>query len=99
MFQLAKYNNDPLINHSRVMIRMAYQLYAIADQTENALPDVQFPFLLLHGDKDGLVDISGARKMMEFAKSTDKTLEVFKVSIEYNMACKPCRFHVTSLLL
>ena len=55
---------------------MAHQMIYLYNAVEEALPHVTFPFIVLHGDKDGLVDVAGSRQLMKQAKSEDKTIKV-----------------------
>ena len=76
MFKVTKYNTDHLVHHGPVKLRVAYQLLLLTELVNETLPEVSFPFLILHGDKDGLCDIAGSRQLYEVAKSADKSLKV-----------------------
>ena len=45
-------------------------------QCQQRLTEIQWPFLLIHGDVDKLTEISGSKLMQEKAASKDKTLKV-----------------------
>ena len=45
-------------------------------QIKSQLGEIEFPFLILHGDKDKLCDINGSKMMHKEAKSVDKELQV-----------------------
>ena len=55
---------------------MAYQLACLSDEIEKALPQITFSFFVLHGDADGLCDISGSRQLIQQAQSKDKAIQV-----------------------
>ena len=43
---------------------------------EKSLSDIEWPFLILHGEPDELTSVNGAKLMYEKAKSKDKQLKV-----------------------
>ena len=72
------YVNDPLVYHDAMRIGFASQsLKAMASMQEFA-PKVQWPFLLLHGTDDKLVNIEGARNLFAKAASVDKSYKEFE---------------------
>lgn len=72
------YVNDPLVYHDAMRIGFASQsLKAMAAMQEFA-PNVQWPFLLLHGTDDKLVNIEGARNLFAKAASADKSYKEFE---------------------
>lgn len=71
-----KYTSDPLVNHNRVMIRMAYQLFLMSEKVTSLVSELTLPFLVLHGDQDRLCEIAGSKLLYETAKSSDKSFEV-----------------------
>ena len=51
-------------------------LYDTLNDIKSKLADVTWPFLVLHGTKDGITDIEGSKLLHEKARSTDKELKV-----------------------
>lgn len=74
--QVEAYDTDELIYHGGVRISFGMQLMEAANRIQRHLPDITWPFLLLHGDADKLCDIRGSQLMYDQAKSSDKTLKV-----------------------
>ncbi|XP_015203420.1 monoglyceride lipase isoform X2 [Lepisosteus oculatus] len=75
--QVEAYDSDALNNHGGVRISFGMQLMNAATKIEKALPNIAWPFLLLHGDADKLCDIKGSQVMYEKAQSLDKKLKVY----------------------
>ncbi|KAK7081662.1 hypothetical protein SK128_006710 [Halocaridina rubra] len=44
---------------------------------ESNIPSVEWPFLILHGEKDHLCAKEGSQMLYEQAKSTDKNIKIF----------------------
>ncbi|XP_076133285.1 monoglyceride lipase isoform X3 [Alosa pseudoharengus] len=63
---------------SKWVSRDPKQLMEAANRIQRLLPDITWPFLLLHGDVDKLCDISGSQLMYDQAKSSDKTLKIYE---------------------
>nr|CAB3263812.1 monoglyceride lipase-like [Phallusia mammillata] len=77
MQQVKKYDTDPLVYHNKVLLRTAISISELFDDTEKILPEITFSFFVLHGDRDGMCDVSGSKMLHELAKSTDKTIKIF----------------------
>ena len=50
-------------------------------EAEKSLPDIEWPFLILHGEADILTSVKGSKLMYEKAKSKDKQLKVDNISL------------------
>lgn len=74
--QVEAYDSDELNYHGGMRISFGMQLMRAAAKIEKALPDISWPFLLLHGNADKLCDISGSQLMYEKTQSQDKALKV-----------------------
>ena len=79
MSQVKDYDEDPLVYHGAVKARFGTQTIAAMGRVEAGLADAKWPFLLQHGDKDVLAEISGSKLMYEKAPSNDKK---FTVSVQ-----------------
>ncbi|XP_005992596.1 monoglyceride lipase isoform X2 [Latimeria chalumnae] len=76
--KVESYAKDPLNYHGRLKVSFGIQLMNAVTMIEKALPNITWPFLLLHGDADKLCDIKGSYLMQEKAQSQDKTLKVYE---------------------
>lgn len=76
--QVEAYDRDQLNFHGGVRVSFGMQLMGAAAHIERQIPDIAWPFLLLHGDADKLCDITGSQVMFERAQSTDKKLKVYE---------------------
>ncbi|XP_076133283.1 monoglyceride lipase isoform X1 [Alosa pseudoharengus] len=76
--QVAAYDADELNYHGGLKVSFGMQLMEAANRIQRLLPDITWPFLLLHGDVDKLCDISGSQLMYDQAKSSDKTLKIYE---------------------
>ncbi|XP_033647631.1 monoglyceride lipase-like [Asterias rubens] len=72
------YDEDPLVYHGAVKARFGTQTIAAMGRVEAGLADAKWPFLLQHGDKDVLAEISGSKLMYEKAPSNDKKFTVYE---------------------
>ncbi|XP_041130755.1 monoglyceride lipase-like isoform X1 [Polyodon spathula] len=75
--EVEAYDSDELNYHGGMRISFGMQLMRAAAKIEKALPDISWPFLLLHGNADKLCDISGSQLMYEKTQSQDKELKVY----------------------
>ncbi|XP_058855406.1 monoglyceride lipase-like [Acipenser ruthenus] len=75
--EVEAYDSDELNYHGGMRISFGMQLMRAAAKIEKALPDISWPFLLLHGNADKLCDISGSQLMYEKTQSQDKALKVY----------------------
>ena len=70
------YDADELNFHGGMRVSFGMQLMGAAARIERHIPDITWPFLLLHGNADKLCDIRGSQMMYEKAQSSDKELKV-----------------------
>ncbi|XP_062855154.1 monoglyceride lipase [Trichomycterus rosablanca] len=75
--QVEAYETDELVYHGGMKVSFGMQLMAASSRIEKELPDITWPFLLLHGSADKLCDVGGSQLMHNQAKSTDKTIKVY----------------------
>ncbi|KAI1892196.1 hypothetical protein AGOR_G00130830 [Albula goreensis] len=76
--EVEAYDKDELNYHGGLRVSFGMQLLSAARRIERAIPDIAWPFFILHGDADKLCDISGSQLLLENAKSTDKRLKVYE---------------------
>ncbi|XP_030640171.1 monoglyceride lipase [Chanos chanos] len=76
--QVEAYDSDELNYHGGLRVSFGMQLMNATSRIEREIPDITWPFLLLHGDDDKLCDIRGSHLMYNQAKSTDKKLKVYE---------------------
>uniref|UniRef100_A0A672KJC7 Monoglyceride lipase-like n=1 Tax=Sinocyclocheilus grahami TaxID=75366 RepID=A0A672KJC7_SINGR len=76
--QVEAYDTDELNYHGGLRISFGMQLMEAAARIERELPNITWPFFILHGNADKLCDIRGAHLMYNGAKSTDKKLKVYE---------------------
>lgn len=74
--QVEAYDADELNYHGGMRVSFGMQLIEASNHIKRLIPDITWPFLLLHGDADKLCDIGGSQLMYDQAKSSDKTLKV-----------------------
>lgn len=71
------YRNDPLIDLGHWRIRTGYQvatsIYAMREEIKN----ISIPLLIMHGDQDKVLPMSGAHYTYDNAQSTDKTIKIY----------------------
>lgn len=73
------YQNDPLVFHGRLPIRMAYSLLSnIQVVHEECSSKIELPYLLIHGHDDRLVPMVGSERLHAATKSKDKTFQKFQ---------------------
>ncbi|XP_066499945.1 monoglyceride lipase isoform X2 [Hoplias malabaricus] len=75
--QVDAYENDELIYHRGMRVSFAMQLMSAATRIGSELPNITWPFYIIHGGDDKLCDIAGSHLMINQAKSTDKKLKVY----------------------
>ncbi len=71
------YNNDPLVTKAKVRARMGAQVLWAMEETEQALPALTVPILIMHGGDDAVTPPDGSRMIAEKVGSTDKTLKIY----------------------
>ncbi|XP_060737218.1 monoglyceride lipase isoform X1 [Tachysurus vachellii] len=75
--QVQAYESDELVYHGGLRVSFGMQLMAASSRIATELPNISWPFLLLHGTADKLCDIRGSHLMHNQAKSTDKKIKVY----------------------
>lgn len=75
--EVERYNDDPLVYSGPVRLRTGLQLYRMSTDVQECMAKVVAPLLILHGDDDQVCEISGSKKLVEVARSTNKELHVF----------------------
>jgi len=75
------YDTDELNYHGGLRVSFGMQLMDAASRIERELPNITWPFFILHGDADKLCDIRGSHLMYNEVKSTDKKLKVNQTCI------------------
>lgn len=68
---------DPLRYQGGIRARWAVAGIEALMYFENHIPEVEWPFLILHGEEDHLCAPEGSRMLLEHSKSTDKELKIF----------------------
>ncbi|XP_026863424.2 monoglyceride lipase [Electrophorus electricus] len=76
--QVEAYESDELVYHGGMRVSFGMQLMAASTRIESEIPNITWPFFLLHGDADRICDIRGANAMYNQATSTDKKLKVYE---------------------
>jgi len=76
--QVKIYKDDPLIYHGPVILNMGCQLLYLIEEVEKTVPDVSFPFLVMHGSDDTVTYPDGSRNLHEKALSKDKSIKIFE---------------------
>ncbi|XP_060574217.1 monoglyceride lipase-like [Ruditapes philippinarum] len=72
------YTNDPLNYHNGVKCRWGVAMLDALKKIEDNVSDIDWPFFILHGDKDALCELDGSKLMYDKAKSTDKKIKIFE---------------------
>lgn len=75
---IAESKKDPLIYHGNGPARTAKELLKALGQIEEKMPEVDVPFIVLHGDKDVITNPDGSRQLFAKAKATDKTIQIYE---------------------
>jgi len=76
--QIRKYCDDPLVYHGKITLGTGYQMYLMSCAIEKILPEINFPFFVIHGKADGLCDVSGSEALYEQAKISDKKIQLIE---------------------
>ncbi|KAK1801124.1 hypothetical protein P4O66_022827 [Electrophorus voltai] len=76
--QVEAYESDELVYHGGMRVSFGMQLMAASTRIESEIPNITWPFFLLHGDADRICDIRGSNAMYNQATSTDKKLKVYE---------------------
>ncbi|XP_065917776.1 monoglyceride lipase-like isoform X2 [Dysidea avara] len=73
-------HNDPLVYHHGIKARWTMATINAQRLIQRRVPEIQIPFLTLHGTADLVVNISSSYFLMEHTKSEDKMIKVFEGS-------------------
>ncbi|XP_076806979.1 monoglyceride lipase-like [Clavelina lepadiformis] len=76
--QVEKYQNDLLVYHGKILLRMGYQIYRMTEHIKSILHEISYPFLIIHGSNDCCCKCSGSEDMYQKAKSSDKTFKIYQ---------------------
>lgn len=71
------YINDPLV-HPQISTRYATELMKAQAETLARARNLRLPLLIIHGDSDPIVAVSGSRDFYAAAASADKTLKEYE---------------------
>ena len=74
--QVAALNNDPLAWRGGLKARWAIAIYDAMEDIKMKLTEIEWPFLVLHGDADQLTMVEGSIMLEKNASSKDKTIKV-----------------------
>ena len=83
MLQVEAYESDELVYHGGLRVSFGMQLMSAATRIERELPNITWPFFILHGNDDKLCEIGGSHLMYNQAQSTDKKLKVGLTSVSH----------------
>jgi len=72
------YQDDPMNYHGKISARTGVTLINQADQVPTFMDKIFFPFLVLQGTADTLVNPLGAKFLFENAKSEDKDYKEYQ---------------------
>uniref|UniRef100_A0A2C9L765 Serine aminopeptidase S33 domain-containing protein n=1 Tax=Biomphalaria glabrata TaxID=6526 RepID=A0A2C9L765_BIOGL len=72
-----KYKDDPLNYHGGMKAKWGVCLLEALQEIESKLPEVKWPFYVLHGDHDKMVNSKGSQALHEKATSVDKTMKIY----------------------
>jgi alpha-beta hydrolase superfamily lysophospholipase len=71
------YFNDPLVHAQKIRARLGAEILAAMTTTEQALPSLTEPILILHGGDDTVTDPASSRLINAKVGSEDKTLNIY----------------------
>lgn len=72
------YDEDPLVFHGGIKVGFLVKMYNSIQASMAAAPLVEWPYLLLHGDKDDLCYVGSSKRFHELSKSENKSLKIYK---------------------
>ncbi|XP_059140791.1 monoglyceride lipase-like [Physella acuta] len=72
-----KYKDDPLNYHGGMKAKWAYSLLLLLQEIEAKLKTITWPFFVLHGDSDKIVNSKGSEALFREASSKDKCLKIY----------------------
>lgn len=74
---VAAYENDPLIHHGRLPAGIGRALIVVGETMPRRAAALTAPLLIVHGEKDRLIPVSGSRRLVECVGSSDVHLKVY----------------------
>lgn len=64
--------NDPLSYHGNIRFLTLKTMLEISNQVQRIIPQIDFPFLVLHDSQDAIVSVNGIMNLLRHCKSTRK---------------------------
>ncbi|MDT5016552.1 MAG: hypothetical protein QOD39_2712, partial [Mycobacterium sp.] len=74
---VAAYNADPRVHHGKLPAGIAKALLNVGETMPQRASALTAPLLVVHGEQDKLIPVSGSRHLMECVASTDAHLKVY----------------------
>jgi len=74
------YNTDPLVHKQGMAARWAFEMLRAVDDVTKNVRSVQFPFLIMHGSADRIVQAQGSEFFYENSSSRDKKIKIYEGS-------------------
>lgn len=74
---VAAYEADPLVHHGKLPAGIAKALLNVGETMPQRAPAITAPLLVVHGEKDSLIPVTGSQRLVEHVGSTDVTLKVY----------------------
>jgi acylglycerol lipase len=74
---VAQYMRDPLVFHGQLRARVGAELIRAQPLALASKAQLTLPLLIVHGENDELVPLSGSRELVEGAATGDKELKTF----------------------
>jgi alpha-beta hydrolase superfamily lysophospholipase len=71
-------NNDPLVYHGNGPAHTAKELLNATAKIQDEIPQIDVPFITMHGQKDKLTMWEGSADLFQRAKSKVKTLKLYQ---------------------
>ena len=84
--------DDSLICHDGLKAKWSLATLDAQYKVQQRIPEIQLPFITLHGSRDKIVDIASSYFLMDHAKSEDKVMKVFEVVLIDNVHLSVCRY-------
>ncbi|KXJ12223.1 monoglyceride lipase [Exaiptasia diaphana] len=76
--KVEEYRTDPLVFHGGIKAGLGMALANGMDTINAKMKDIDWPFLVMHGDADSLALVEGSIKLEKMAKSQDKTIKIYE---------------------
>jgi alpha-beta hydrolase superfamily lysophospholipase len=74
---VAAYERDPLVHHGRLPAGIGRALILVGETMPRRAAAITAPLLIVHGEKDRLIPVSGSRRLVESVGSADVHLKVY----------------------